>query len=234
MGRYARRENRPRQCSIWLSERAAGVRGVERRANPCHTHDAFWRFSRTRSARRLGPSRAHAAHGNRTRSDDFTESAYFAAFRRTATTPDGIAFRSSVARQEQIPGLTFAESDFIDMAQELAVRHVAALMRFSRNSTHVLPTRIGRRASRSSCPRCRQTPRSATHFRQPGALPKNAGTSDGRRRTAIPESSDRRSHAERYIKPSLDMLQEIQRTGDIFFARLDERRARRPQLHRRS
>ena len=27
----------------------------------------------------------------------------------------------------------------------------------------------------------------------------------------------RRSHAERYIKPSLDMLQEIQRTGDIFF-----------------
>ena len=27
----------------------------------------------------------------------------------------------------------------------------------------------------------------------------------------------RRSHAERYIRPSLDMLQEIQRTGDIFF-----------------
>jgi aminopeptidase N len=27
----------------------------------------------------------------------------------------------------------------------------------------------------------------------------------------------RRSHAERYIRPSLELLQEIQRTGDIFF-----------------
>ena len=54
------------------------------------------------------------------------KSAYFSTFRRTVTTPEGVAYLERVwRRQEQIAGLTFEENDFIEMAQELALRHVA-------------------------------------------------------------------------------------------------------------
>ena len=92
-----------------------------------YTHDAFWQYL-SDAARAEVPARSKGrfATGMTRAATASLKSAYFGAFRRTVTTPEGLAYLERVwRRQESIPGLTFAETDYIDMAQELALRHVA-------------------------------------------------------------------------------------------------------------
>ena len=89
-------------------------------------HDAFWRYlpdaERASVAARLEQTlRAGMTNASTTS----LKSAYFAAFRRTVTTRGRCRLsRAGLAEAGAIAGLTFAENDFIDMAQELALRHV--------------------------------------------------------------------------------------------------------------
>ena len=85
-----------------------------------NTNDAFWRYlsdaERAAIASRLEQTlRAGILKASTTS----LKSAYFSAFRRTVTTDAGVGFLERVWRQQEpIAGLTFAENDFIDMAQE--------------------------------------------------------------------------------------------------------------------
>jgi aminopeptidase N len=185
-----------------------------------HLHDVFWRYlpdseraaaaGRLEQTLRAGIARASTAS---------LKSAYFAAFRRTVTTPDGIAYLDRVwRRQERIPGLTFAETDFIDMAQELALRHVAgADAVLTEQHTRITnPDRKARFAfvMPALSPDARKRDAFFASLGRVENRQHERWVTDGLRYLNHPT---RRSHAERYIKPGLDMLQEIQRTGDIFF-----------------
>jgi aminopeptidase N len=185
-----------------------------------HTHDAFWRYlsdaERADAAGRLEQTlRAGIANAASTS----LKSAYFAAFRRTVTTPDGLMYLERVWRKQgSIPGLTFAENDFVDMAQDLALRHVD-------NTEAILTEQHGRitnpdRKARFAFVMPALSPDADTRdafFASLARVENRAQerwVADGLRFLNHPL---RRHHAERYIQPSLEMLREIQRTGDIFF-----------------
>lgn len=145
--------------------------------------------------------------------------AYFSAYRRVALTDDALSRLERVWRgDERVPGVTLAERDFTALAQGLALREVA-------HADTILETQ----RDRIDNPDRRQ----AFEFVMP-ALSTEAETRD----TFFASLSDPRSRArerwvltalsflhhplrasqsERYIRPSLDLLEEIQRTGDIFF-----------------
>jgi aminopeptidase N len=147
------------------------------------------------------------------------KSAWFSAFRDIALTPDGVRWIERIwRREEKIPGLTLAETDEITMALELAVREVPAWQEILRTQLDRTqnPDRKARLAfvmpALSANPSVREE--SFARFKQ---------VENRRRETWVLESMAylnhplRAAHAERFIRPSLDLLREIQRTGDIFF-----------------
>jgi aminopeptidase N len=185
-----------------------------------HTHDAFWRYLSDAERVSVSGSLEQALRAGMAKASTTSlKSAYFAAFRRTVTTPDGVAYLERVWRkQEPIPGLTFAENDFVEMAQELALRHVAGTdaILMEQHGRIANPDRKARFAF--VAPALSPDSRSRDAFFASLAQIENREherwVSDGLRFLNHPL---RRAHAGRYIKPSLDMLQDIQRTGDIFF-----------------
>ena len=145
--------------------------------------------------------------------------AWFNAYRDTVLSPAGLAWLERVwRRDEKIPGLTFAEPDEITMAMELAVREVP-------NWRAVLDAQLARtqnpdRKARfafvmpalSADPTVRE--QAFARFR----------TLENRRReawvlecVAYLNHPLRQAHAARFVRPALDLLVEIRRTGDIFF-----------------
>ena len=147
------------------------------------------------------------------------KSAWFSAFRDDVLTPDGVRWLERVwRRDEMIPGLTFAETDEIAMAMELAVREVSGweeILQTQLDRTQN-PDRKARFAfvmpALSADPQVRQ--QAFERFR----LLENR-----RREPWVLESMAYLNHplreadSERFIRPSLELLGEIQRTGDIFF-----------------
>ena len=189
-----------------------------------HTHDLFWRYlsdaerasvsSRLEETLRAGMTEAATTS---------LKSTYFSAFRRTVTTPDGLAFlervwRQATPREDSIAGLTFAENDFVEMAQELALRGVP-------NAETILTDQLARitnsdRKARFAfvIPALSPDPQTRDAFFSRLARVENRQqerwVADGLRFLNHPL---RRASAENYIQPSLEMLRDIQRTGDIFF-----------------
>jgi aminopeptidase N len=185
-----------------------------------HTHDAFWRYLADAERRAVAGRLEQTLRGGIGRASSTSlKSAYFAAFRRTVTTPEGIAYLERVwRRQEPIPGLTFAENDFIDMAEELALRQMAGADAIV-TEQHARITDPDRKARFAFVmPALSPDAQARDAFFASLARVENREherwVADGLRFLNHPL---RRSHAERYIQPSLEMLQEIQRTGDIFF-----------------
>jgi aminopeptidase N len=147
------------------------------------------------------------------------KSAWFNAFRDVVLTADGLAWLERVWRREQkIDGLTFAETDEITMAQELAVREVPGwqqILTAQRDRTlnpdrkaefeFVMPALSADAAVRE---------RAFGRFQK---------LENRRREPWVRESLRylnhplRAEHALRFVTPSLELLPEIQRTGDIFF-----------------
>jgi aminopeptidase N len=148
-----------------------------------------------------------------------TKSAWFNTFRDVVTTSGGEAWLERIwRREERIPGLPFAETDEIVMAMELAVREVPAW-------AEILQTQLDRtqnpdRKARfafvmpalSADPRVRSD--AFARFRQ---------IENRRREPWVLESMAYLNHplraagSEPLLRPSLELLREIQRTGDIFF-----------------
>jgi aminopeptidase N len=147
------------------------------------------------------------------------KSAWFSAFRDVALSGEGLAWLEAVwRRQERIEGLPFAETDEIAMALELAVREVPAWQAIldAQLERTQNPDRKARLAfvvpALSADPSVRE--QAFERFRQ---------LEHRRREPWVIESLAylnhplRAAHARRFIGPSLDLLREIQRTGDIFF-----------------
>jgi aminopeptidase N len=147
------------------------------------------------------------------------KSAWFNALRDTAVTPPTIAWLTDVWRQRaQVPGLTLSEQDYIRLAEEIAVRGVAdapAILQqqFERTKNpdrkaqfaFVRPALSADRAERDAW--FKSLADLANRRHEPWVL-------EGLRYLHHPLRAE---SSEQYIRPSLQMLLEIQRTGDIFF-----------------
>jgi aminopeptidase N len=185
-----------------------------------YIHDTYWRFltDEQRTAASTGLERAMLAGVQKAASTSL-KSSYFGAFRRTVTSPEGLGYLERVWRkQAAIPGLTFAETDFINMAQELALRSVGATETILKEQ-HGLIANPDRKARFAFImPALSPNPATRDEFFASLARVENREHEpwvvDALRFLNHPL---RRNHAERYIKPSLDLLADIQRTGDIFF-----------------
>ena len=147
------------------------------------------------------------------------KSAWFKTFRDVVLTPDGLAWLKRVwRREEKIPGLTFAETDEIDMAMELAVRglpdwheilaeELARIQNPDRKARFefVMPALSNDAAVREK------------------AFERLRMVENRRHEPWVLESLHYLNHplrqdsAQAFMRPSLEMLPEIQRTGDIFF-----------------
>lgn len=147
------------------------------------------------------------------------KSAWFAALRDTASTAATLQWLERVWRKsEEVPGLVLAEPDYIQLAQALAVRGV-------RGSEEILSEQIARTQNPDR--------KAQMEFVRP-ALSSDEKTRDAffaslrdvknrRRETWVLEAVAllhhplRATSGEKYIRPSLELVREIQRTGDIFF-----------------
>ncbi|MET0168225.1 MAG: hypothetical protein ABW318_24950, partial [Vicinamibacterales bacterium] len=148
-----------------------------------------------------------------------TKAAWFAAFRDVALTPSGLQWLESIWRRtDRIAGLTLAEVDEINIALELAVREVPAWREIldTQHERIQNPDRKARFAfvmpALSADPAAREE-----------AFARLRHVENRRREPWVLESMAylnhplRATHALTFLRPSLELLQDIQRTGDIFF-----------------
>jgi len=180
----------------------------------------FWRFS-TEAARgaRAAEIERVLQEGLDRAATQSLKGAWFRALMHMALTPGAIAWLTRVWRLEvQVPGLILSEPDYTALAQELAVRGVP-------DAEGILDAQLDRI----------QNPDRRARF----AYVRPALSADRRVRddffVSLENELNRRhepwvlealgflhhplraAEAERYVRPSLEMLGEIQRTGDIFF-----------------
>ena len=185
-----------------------------------YARDAYWRYStpaaRTRFAPRIELVLRLGLDAARTPS---LKSSWFSALRDMALTPPTVQWLTRVWMQEtQVPGLTLSETDYIRLAQDLAVRNPAgAAAILDRQSDRIKnPDRKAQfafvRPSLSPDPAQRDAwfaslidP--ANRRREPWVL-------EGLRYLHHPL---RAAASEKYLETSLILVREIQRTGDIFF-----------------
>ncbi|MEP7310629.1 MAG: M1 family aminopeptidase [Acidobacteriota bacterium] len=181
---------------------------------------AFWHFMTETARLALASRLEQTCRAGWTRaSSSSLKSVYFRAFRSIVRTPEGIALLQRIwHRDEKIPGLTLAEPDEASMALELAVRRVAdaaAIMEEQRRRFRnpdrqarfefVVPALAADRTTREAWfERLKDV---KNRRREPWAL-------EGLGYLNHPLHA---AESERYIRPALDLLIEIQRTGDIFF-----------------
>jgi aminopeptidase N len=147
------------------------------------------------------------------------KAAWFNGLRDIAVTPPTLGWLEKVWRKsETVPGLVLAEPDYINLAMELAVREVAGWKR-------ILDEQEGRienpdRQARFAFVR----PALSASREERDAFFESLKAVNNRRREAwVLEAVSYLHHplraaaSEQYIQPSLALLHEIQRTGDIFF-----------------
>jgi aminopeptidase N len=185
-----------------------------------YAQQSFWKYlTPGESAERSAGFDRLVRDGLERASSSSLKSAWFNALRDTARTPATLEWLERVWRKtEQVPGLTLAEPDYIMLALELAVREVPGWDR-------ILVEQLSRIQNPDR--------KAQFEFVRP-ALSADAATRDAFF-TSLSDVKNRRREAwvlqamgylhhplraqvsEKYITPSLELLAEIQRTGDIFF-----------------
>jgi aminopeptidase N len=185
-----------------------------------YLRDAYWRFLPPTAREHLAPTVESILRDAITHASTASAKAtYFNGFRSMVSTPGGVAFLERVwAHQEKIPGLTLAEPDDATMALDLAVRGVA-------NAQAILEEQRGRftnpdRKARFEfvMPALATSPETRAAFFASLADVKNR-----RREPWVIEGLSYLNHplraaeSSRFVRPALERLQEIQKTGDIFF-----------------
>ena len=147
------------------------------------------------------------------------KASWFNAFRDTVLSSGGLAWLERVwRRDERVPGLPFAETDEIAMAQELAVREVPGWEAILQ--TQLERTQNSDRKARfafvmpalSADPAVRE--RAFERFRAVENRRREPWVLDSLQYLNHPLRED---HANRFVTPTLELLREIQSTGDIFF-----------------
>jgi aminopeptidase N len=181
---------------------------------------AFWRFlPHPERERRAVALEATLRAGLDAAITSSQKAAWFNAYRDVVLTRDGVAWLTRVwRRDEKVAGLAFAETDEIAMALELAVREAPGWSQILETQLERTqnPDRKARFAfvmpALSADARVRE--QSFARFRR---------LENRRREPWVVESLAylnhplRESHARRFVRPSLELLREIQQTGDIFF-----------------
>ena len=180
----------------------------------------FWRFmSPDERLTRSAALEAMLRNGLQRASSMSLKAAWFNALRDTALGPSSLEWLERIwRRDETVPGLPLAEPDEITLAEELAVRdvpHADAILREQLART-LNPDRKARFAfvlpALSGDPSVRQA-----------AFARFRDVENRRREPWVVESLRYLNHPLRersaieFVRPALDMLPEIQRTGDIFF-----------------
>jgi aminopeptidase N len=185
-----------------------------------YTRGAYWQFidpaARTKLAPRLELVLRLGLDGAPTQT---LKSVWFGAIRDVAQTPATLEWLTRVwSQDEKVPGLTFAETDFIRLAEEIAIRGVP-------DAASILDRQVERTKNPDR--------KAQLVFVRP-ALSANAAERDAwfasladvanrRREPWVLEGLRYLHHplragaSEKFVEPSLVMLREIQRTGDIFF-----------------
>jgi aminopeptidase N len=185
-----------------------------------YAQQSFWKYlTPGESAERSAAFERLLRDGLERASSSSLKSAWFNALRDTARTPATLEWLERVWRRaEQVPGLALAEPDYITLALELAVREVPGWDR-------ILVEQLSRIQNPDR--------KAQFEFVRP-ALSADAATRNAFF-TSLSDVKNRRREAwvlqamgylhhplraqvsEKYITPSLELLAEIQRTGDIFF-----------------
>jgi aminopeptidase N len=185
-----------------------------------YTADAFWSFLSDSQRQALAPQLEQILKdGLRRPSSSSLKATYFNAFRSTVTTPEGVSFLERIwRRQEKIPGLTLAEPDEAAMALELAVRSVPATISILEEQRGRFKNPDRKARFEFVMPALSERPETRDAWFE------NLKDVKNRRREPWVLEGLRYLHhplragaSEKHIRPALDLLVEIQRTGDIFF-----------------
>ena len=185
-----------------------------------YARDACWRYSSAAARTRLAPRlELTLRQGLDTAQSSSLKSVWFSALRDMAQTPSTIDWLTRVWTLEQnVPGLTLAETDYIRLAEELAVRDVP-------RAADILDQQYERikNPDRKAQFAFVRPALSADPARREAWFASLADVANRRREPWVLEGLRYLHHplraaaSERYIEPSLMMLREIQRSGDIFF-----------------
>ena len=181
---------------------------------------AYWRFTSPEDRNALAPKLETLLWELLQRAGSTSlKAAYFNTYRSVALSEAGISRSLSVwSQQTKIPGLPLSERDYSALAQELALREIpnaqevlSQQLRRIQNPDRkarfefILPALSANPAVRDSFFASLADPRNREH--EPWVLAA----------VAFLNHSLRAEQAVRYIRPSLELLEEIQTTGDIFF-----------------
>ena len=185
-----------------------------------YTQQGYWKFLTAPTRDGLSPRLERILRGGLDAAGTTSvKSAWFSALRDTAQTPPTLEWLERVWRQtEKVPGLVLAEPDYILLAQELAVRGIV-------NWQEILDGQFERienpdRKARFAFVRPALSPDQSVR----DAFFASLGNVQNRRREPwVLEGLSYLHHplraavSRKHIPASLAMLEEIQRTGDIFF-----------------
>jgi len=187
-----------------------------------YLRDAYWRFLEPGARQTRAPAIERAMRDGLARSTTASaKSTYFGGFRSMVQTTAGVQYLERVwSRTERIPGLPLAEPDEVTMALDLAVRGVP-------NAAAILDEQLNRIANPDRkarfafvMPALSASPETRQQF-----FASLSDVANRRREPWVIEALTylhhplRASESAAYVQPSLELLQDIQRTGDIFFPR---------------
>ncbi len=185
-----------------------------------YASNAWWRFlPADERARRAADVERLLRGGLARASTPSRKAAWFGALRNVALTPDTVGWLRRVwAKTETVPGLPLAEADYSTLALELAVREVDGWKGLLTEQLGRIenPDRKGR--FEFVMPALSADPKERDAWFRSLADVKNR-----RREPWVLEGLNYLHHPLRarasagYVMPSLEMLWEIQKTGDIFF-----------------
>jgi len=188
----------------------------------------YWRFTSARAREALAPrvERVLRTGLNRARTQS-PKGAFFATLRIVALTRPTIEWLTSVWQERtRIRGLTLAETDHIALAQELAIRAGSGAASSKSNDWQAI---VSAQIDRTKDPdrKAQLTfvmPALSADPEERGRFFASLAEVANRRHEPWVLSALRAIHhplrgesSEKYVAPSLAMLRDIQRTGDIFF-----------------
>jgi len=147
------------------------------------------------------------------------KSAWFTSLREVASTRESLAWLEQIWRRDvKVDGLPLAETDEIEMAMELALREVPGWQAIL-SAQHQRIQNLDRKArfefvmpALSADPAMRE--QAFARFRDVNNRQREPWVLES---LAFLHHPLRQRHSERFLRESLEMLPEIQRTGDIFF-----------------
>ena len=185
-----------------------------------YTQQAYWRWIPAPERAAIAPAlETLLQSGLQSAQTASLKSAWFNTLRDVALTPDTLRWLTRVwNKTEAVPGLKLAEPDYITLAQELAVRGVPEAEKILEQQ--IAQTENPDRKARMVFVRPSLSAEQATRdsffaaLKDPVNRRREAWVLEGLGYLHHPLRAEVSAH---YVKPSLEMLREIQRTGDIFF-----------------